>query len=154
MACYRPYHQASFPYFCGKPDIWDAKARTGCMLQGSPGSSLPKKFPLTKPSSLRQASTMASSSPMGSQKQPLRILDPVSFTQRVLEVFDARGSTGSYEKEAGQWHLPIAQELVKRAGLRAGQDVLDIATGTGGAKTVLQRQRLVSAGPFPLHSNE
>ena len=87
---------------------------------------------LASPSSLRQASVMASSTPMGSQQQPFRILDPVSFTQRVLEVFDARGSTGKYEEEAGQWHLPIAQELVQRAGLRAGQDVLDIATGTGG----------------------
>ena len=116
------------------------------MLQGSLGGTLPRRFVLT--SRPQQAVIMASSSCMGSQQQPLRILDPVSFTQRVLEVFDARGSTGKYEEEADQWHLPIAEELVKRADLKAGQDVLDIATGTG----KLQQYRCQL--PLALHSNQ
>ena len=50
---------------------------------------------------------------------------------------------------------PIAQELVKRAGLRAGQDVLDIASGTDGPqqlRCLQQRQRLVHNGAHILHT--
>ena len=52
------------------------------------------------------------------------------FKQKVAAVYDRRQDTYDTGK-AGKWHQDLACRLVECVNLQAGQNVLDLATGTG-----------------------
>ena len=49
------------------------------------------------------------------------------YKQQIADLYSRRSQT--YDE--GDWHPRIAHRLVEHAGIRRGQQVLDIATGTG-----------------------
>ena len=52
------------------------------------------------------------------------------FKQKVAAVYDRRQDT--YDTgTAGKWHQDLACRLVECVNLQTGQNVLDLATGTG-----------------------
>ena len=53
-----------------------------------------------------------------------------TFKQEVAAVYDRRQDTYDTGK-SGKWHYDLACQLVKYVGLKSGQKVLDLATGTG-----------------------
>ena len=59
---------------------------------------------------------------------PQRILHPEGYKQRIRRMWNRRGA--DYDR-SDSFHSQLAQQLVKRAVLKPGQTVLDIASGTG-----------------------
>ena len=55
---------------------------------------------------------------------PIKLND---YKQQVADLYSDRSS--NYDN--GDWHLRIAQRIVDRAQLKSGQQILDLATGTG-----------------------
>ena len=53
------------------------------------------------------------------------------YKQRIAALYEARASVYDSTSGNADWHRRIAHQLVRRALLKPGQRVLDIATGTG-----------------------
>lgn len=61
-------------------------------------------------------------------KERARILQPKSYKSRLKRMWEGRGA--SYD--AGDtFHQALALELVRKAGIKPGEKLLDVATGTG-----------------------
>ncbi len=58
-------------------------------------------------------------------------MSPPRYEQLIAQLYDRRASVYDGPSENAVWHRRICRTLLERADLKAGQRVLDIATGTG-----------------------
>lgn len=60
---------------------------------------------------------------------PRPISLPADYRQRVLRQFEERAA--KYDAQGGNYHVPLANQLLELAALQRGEAALDVGAGTG-----------------------